>query len=157
MQPLASITTLSAVGQYAAAEMAVAATKCPVVVAAYQAAIDIANAGATTIANNPGTDETGFVDGVKAQIAVARKAWYANGCASPTTGAAAASTTEDAIVVDIQSLTESAGGGGASTGGISWLWIGLLVAGAFILGPKLFKSSPAKAKPKKRKATKRRR
>lgn len=108
-QPLASITNLASVLQYATESAAVAATKCPAAVQAYNDAAALASSFIPLTMSGDMAGEANYVETVRQAILAANNVCRGN--LAYTTEGATQSTT------DIQEDIEGSGGGGGEGSG----------------------------------------
>jgi len=151
--PLASITRMSDMRNYALAEAADASSKCPAAYADYSQAIQILD----TYATFEGTAlEITYVELARQAILDARKTWYAVGCPDPNASSPEPKTTSVTPVApsEIPSAVQSALGFG--TIGQFLLVGGALFAAMLVFGKKSLKTAKKSAPKRRRRTTVRR-
>lgn len=121
-QPLASITNLASILQYATESAAVAATKCPGAVQAYNDAAALASSFIPLTMSGDMAGEANYVETVRQAILAANNVCRGN-LAQTTEGATATTT-------DIQEDVEGGGGGGGMNASVFGMPLWLLGLGA---------------------------
>lgn len=131
-QPLASITTLNAIGQYAAESAAAAAGKCPAAQQAYLDAVNVTQSLAQMQQTSPmGWDEAGSVEQVRRMILAANQTCKANlTVVTGTPVVLASGTTTPVESADPTDMMDYFTGSSSGGGGFPWWLVGLAAVGA---------------------------